>query len=493
MRWADAHAMDALGISGKQLMAAAGDRVAETMMRLVPAGVVCIACGPGNNGGDGLAAASRLHKMGREVQVLLAVPAGSMHGNAADFLAQAQADGVRVLEVETAAVNDVQHLLDGSAGVVDALFGTGLSRHLESEAAELVAMINDADVPVLAVDITSGIHSDTGEALGEPIRATWTLPIAACKWGHWIGDGAEHAGEILCAADIGIPIEVIREAFEEVPSDYRSAQMIPEDMPSRVWMPRLRDAHKGVFGHVWIFGGSIGFAGAPRLAARGAFAAGAGLVSIACPESVWPLIAATEIDAMVHPDDAAPWQKADALVIGPGWGVSRDSLFGELLGEDCPLVIDADALNLLASNEALSEGVASRRGITVLTPHPGEAGRLLGMPTVAVQHDRKQVAVDLARCFRAWVVLKGAGTLVASPEGDLHLCRFGSANLAVAGSGDVLAGMVGAVLARGCEPTEGISAAVVLHAFAGESSDWFLASGLAGKVASIRRNMEQYG
>jgi len=485
--------MDVLGIPGRHLMAAAGDRVAETVMHLLPAGPVCIVCGPGNNGGDGLAAASRLHGMGREVQVILAVAGDRMHGDAADFLSQARADGVQVLESGETAVDDIRRLLEGAALIVDALFGTGLSRHLENGPAELVAMINDADVPVLAVDIASGTHSDTGETLGESVRATWTLPIAACKWGHWVGDGADYAGEILRAAEIGIPVDVIRDAFEAAPTDYRSAQMIPEEVPSRVWEPRLRDAHKGVFGHVWVFGGSVGFAGAPRLAARGAFAAGAGLVSIATPESVWPLVAATEIDAMVHPDDAASWQNADALVVGPGWGTSRDSLLEELLGADCPLVIDADALNLLAGDEVLSDGVSARRGITVLTPHPGEAGRLLGMPTAAVQQDRKQAAVDLARCFNAWVVLKGAGTLVASPAGDLFLCHFGSANLAVAGSGDVLAGMIGAVLARGCEPAEGISAAVVLHARAGEASDWFLATGLAGKVASMRRILEQYG
>ena len=494
MRWSDTYTINALGIAGEILMAAAGDRVVETAMQLVPEGPVCVVAGPGNNGGDGFVAAGRLQAMQRPVVLLLVGRLEQLRGDAATVARRAGEAGVPIIEVvDEAGLQAAAEQLAAAGLIIDAMFGTGLGRALDGLPREMVDRINAAGRPVLAVDIASGIHGDTGEVFGAAVRATWTLPIAACKWGHWLGDGYGCAGRVLAPAAIGIPADIIREAWEVVPGGYRSALVMPADLPGRFWQPRRRQSHKGMFGHVWIFGGSEGFAGAPRLAAHGAFAAGAGLVSIACPESVWQAMTASELDAMVHPDSTEAWKKANVIVAGPGWGKAGMEKLPELIAADCSLVVDADGLNLLAGSETLASAMARRSALSVLTPHPGEAGRLLGMPTAAVQHDRRTAALDLARCFRAWVVLKGAGSLVVSPAGDIWLCPFGSPNLAQAGTGDVLAGMIGAVLAHGLPPEMAIPAAVALHAIAGEADDWFMASGLAGKVAQMRRELENRG
>lgn len=491
MRWADQQTIQHHNISGEALMGAAGERVAEAVRQHAPQGSVCIVCGAGNNGGDGFAAAALLHTDGREVQIVLAARRQALRGEAASFARRAIEAGVSVLEVsDDKGLQDVPALLAGAAVVVDALFGTGLSRPLEGIACDLVDLINEAKTPVLSVDIASGIHSDRGEALGAAVRATWTLPVAAYKWGHWSGPGFDHAGLRLPPADIGIAAQIIEEAWEAVPAGYRTARVIPERLPSQIWQPREPRSHKGTYGHVWVFGGSVGFSGAPRLAARGAFAAGAGLVSIACPESVWPQIAAEEVDVMVHPDSSDAWQGCGAIVAGPGWGVAGSVRLAELIASDRVLVVDADGLNRIAADQVLAAALADRPALTVLTPHPGEAGRLLDLSTAEVQQNRKHAALELARRFDAWAVLKGAGTLVCSPEGVIDLCPFGSANMATAGTGDVLAGMIGAVLARGLEPAMAIPAAVALHGMAGESDDWFMASGLAGEVARLRRQLE---
>lgn len=491
MRWADQQTIHEYGTPGETLMGAAGEWVAETVKQLVPEGLVCIVCGGGNNGGDGFAAATLLHKSRRDVQIVLAGQRADLRGDAATFAQRVEVLGLPVLEVtDKAGLKAAAASLAGADIVVDALFGTGLSRPLEGRVYDLVGLVNATNTPVLSVDVASGIHSDSGERLGAAIQATWTLPVAAYKWGHWTGPGFEHAGLRLPPAEIGIPAHIIEQAWEAEPAGYRSARVIPESLPTRVWQPREPRSHKGTYGHVWVFGGSVGFSGAPRLAARGAFAAGAGLVSIACPESVWPQVSAEEVDVMVHPDSSDAWQGGDAIVAGPGWGVAGNVRLAELIASDRVLVVDADGLNRVAADKELAAPLAARSAITVLTPHPGEAGRLLGMSTAEIQQDRKCAVLELARRFDAWVVLKGAGTLVCSPEGEVRLCPFGSANLATAGTGDVLAGMIGAVLARGLEPAMAIPAAVALHGMAGESDVWFMASGLADEVAGMRRHLE---
>jgi NAD(P)H-hydrate epimerase len=505
MRWADSATMQA-GISGSELMDRAGLAVANAVQDQMPDyGRVVIVTGPGNNGGDGFAAAIYLRRSKIPVTVVSLVPFDGIKGDAREFAEKAVEEGVKV---RTACGDDASELdrwLVRAVMVVDAIFGTGLSRELDGEIAEAIAKINQIGRPVLSVDIASGLDADSGVVLGAAVRADVTLPIAASKWGHWLGEGRDYSGKILAAAAIGITESTICEAWRAVQgclvgcqeSCFNSACLINDDFLDVVWPQRPRRSHKGSYGHTWVFGGSTGFTGAPGLAARGAFAAGAGRVSIVCPDVVWPVIAASNPETMVHPESSAPWQDADSIVAGPGWGRQQQTLLTTLLAGDKPLVLDADALNMIADSEELQIKLAERDAITVITPHPGEAGRLLHESVSEIQRDRKRSILRMTRRFSCWVVLKGNETLIASPQGDIFLNPYGSPRLAVAGSGDVLAGMIGTQLAsmknRGVNTGVLISATVALHGMAGELGDWFLISELARAVAGLRQNIENRG
>lgn len=491
MRWADQYAIGELGISGHALMDRAGRAVAEAVCARLPrGGRVVIVAGPGNNGGDGFAAARWLLRQGVAVQLLLLGRREQLKGDAAAHADETVRLGLEVSECSDAGALERQRQFLGSAGmIVDAIFGTGLDRPLTGVAAAAASMINATSVPVLAVDIASGINSDNGHILGAAVRADWSLPIAADKWGHWLNLGREHAGRLLPPADIGIPASVIEQAQEQVPGPARSARVFSRSDIAQAFPQPERTAHKKDFGHVWIFGGSKGYTGAPRLAAMGAFAVGSGMVSIACPEEVYAIIAGSSLEVMVHPQDTAPWQAADALLAGPGWGMGQQQKLNELLANDAPLVLDADALNMLAADVVPVAAVVERSATTVLTPHPGEAGRLLGVTAAEVQSDRLGAALKLTQRFKSWVVLKGADSLVASPDGDVCVCPFGSPRLATAGTGDVLAGMIAALFARRIPAATAVSTAVALHALAGERRDWYLAGELARGVRDMLAEM----
>jgi NAD(P)H-hydrate epimerase len=505
MRWADSATIEA-GTSGAELMDRAGRAVANAVQKHMPDyGRVVIVAGPGNNGGDGFAAAIYLRRSKIPVTVVTLVPFDSIKGDAREFADKAVAEGVKVREACGDTASELNRWLVRAVMVVDAIFGTGLSRELDGEMAAAIAKINQAGRPVLSVDIASGLDADSGAVLGAAIRADLTLPIAASKWGHWLAEGRDYSGKILAAAAIGISESILHESWRAVQgcligcqeSCFNSACLVDDDFLDVVWPERPRMSHKGSFGHIWILGGSVGFTGAPGLAARGAFAAGAGRVSIVCPDSVWPVIAASNPETMVHPESSAPWQDADCIVAGPGWGLQKQDLLTTLLVGDKPLVLDADALNMIADSKTLQEKLTQRTAMTVITPHPGEAARLLNDSVSEIQRDRKRSILRMTRKFACWVILKGNETLIASPKGDIFLNPFGSPKLAVAGSGDVLAGMVGAQLASksNSEINTGvlISATVALHGKAGEQRDWFLVSELARAVAGLRQNIESGG
>jgi len=488
MRCADHYAMDALGVSSALLMEQAGCCVAEAVLQRLDVGHrVLVVAGKGNNGGDGLVAASKLHGENIAVQCVLLGCLQDLKGDAATYAKQCQAKGICINECfdEIQLLDQAQQFLHADI-IVDAIFGTGLRRPLTGLMAKAVKAINESAAQVLSVDIASGVDGDNGYVLGTAVEATWTLPIAACKWGHWLDGGRKMAGEVLTPAQIGIPHEVVEQVMKEVPGPASSARLIGRPDIDVAFPRRERTAHKGDFGRVWIFGGSVGYTGAPRLAAMGAFAVGSGLVSIGCPEEVYPIVAASSLEVMVHPHDKAPWQQADAVLAGPGWDAGQmHELLSDLMSTPVPLVLDADALNLLAGDQKLAAMLAGREGISVLTPHPGEAGRLLGITAKEVQGDRLASVMTLAKTFQSWVLLKGADSLIASPAGDCWLCPYGSPRLATAGSGDVLAGMVAGLLGRGLEPSMALPAAVGLHALAGENESWHLAGELAKVVFEL--------
>lgn len=487
MQWADKQAIEA-GSPAEVLMEAAGAAVARAVMDRSDASQrIWIAAGPGNNGGDGLVAARLLHAAGRPVSVSLLGGPERLRGAAARHGEQAAAAGVPIEPVREAGDLAAAERRAGEARlIVDALFGTGLTRPLTGLAGAMAALLNAAGRPVLAVDVASGTGDD-GSLQGMAVQARWTLPIAACKWGSWLGAGRAHAGTVLEPADIdiGIPEATLDAAVAELAEGPGVARLIDAAMIRRAFPERPREAHKKAFGHLWVLGGSQGYTGAPRLAAMGGFAVGTGLVSIACAEEVYPVIAAACLEAMVHPHEHAPWHGGDAVVAGPGWGVACSACLEAVIAATMPLVLDADGLNMLAMDVSMRARMQARRAPTVITPHPGEAARLLGISTAEIQADRLSAALQLAERYGCWVVLKGADSLVVSPGNEVWLCPFGSPRLATAGTGDVLAGMIGGLIAGGRPPEIAVPAAVALHALAGESGGWHLAGELPERIVAM--------
>jgi len=489
MRMADQLTIEQHHLSGMELMESAGAAIARSVIHCSrDGGRIVVVAGPGNNGGDGFVAARILRRKNIPVTVIPLVPVDDIQGDAAATLELSRQAGVKIRPATT--IKDLDRLkvwLSRSAIIVDAMFGTGLTRPLDGWFAEAVTAINECDRDVFAVDIASGIHGDSGEMLGAAVNADFTLPIAAYKWGHWLNGGHDYAGVVLSPAPIGIPDTVLSEVQSRSPTLSRSAKMVDQRMIKQAFPPRKEDSHKGDFGNLWIFGGSQGYTGAPQLTAKGAQAIGTGLVSIACPRESYPILAAASLEVMVHPQEEAPWKNADAVVAGPGWGREHIRGLAELLLANNRLVLDADALNMMAEDSKLLSLLKLREAVSVMTPHPGEAARLLDMTVSEIQRDRLNAALALVEKYRSWVVLKGCQTLIVSPDRHVWLTSFGTPRLAVAGAGDVLAGIIGGLLARDVPADIALPAAVGLHALAGEAGGWHRAGQLEGVIARLVR------
>lgn len=475
MRAIETEAAERLGLPTLLLMENAGRQVAAFVHRVLgrPAPVAVVA-GRGNNGGDGLVAARHLAAWGYPVQVVLAgEPAAG--GDAALNLGVARAMGLGIVPI-----SELELALATAALVVDALLGTGMSGAPRAAAAGQIAAVNRTGLPVLAIDIPSGVDSDTGRALGAAIRATWTVTLGLPKRGLYLGEGAELAGEVH-VADIGIPArahDTVAAADPEPLWQVLTPQLVA------AWLPRYtRAAHKGTRGRVLLAGGSRGMSGAAVLAAGAALRAGAGLVTLGVPEPLHTAVAARLIEVMTLPlaatDDAglaptaatallAAAASADALALGPGWGLhpgSQELLRALLARLPSPTVIDADGLKALAGH---LDQVRQAAAPLVLTPHPGEAGLLLGRSAGDVQADRAGALADLVAATEAVVVLKGADTLIGTPDGEVYVNTTGSRALATAGSGDVLTGVIAALLAQGLAPGAAAAAGVFLHGLAAD-------------------------
>jgi len=484
MRQADEAAISG-GVSAFELMQAAGRAVADMAQWVAPdTGRIVIVAGSGNNGGDGYAAAKWLSERNVRVTVVALTDPAELDEDAAEHARMAELAGAKIRPAcETSDREFLVFWLNRAMLVVDAIFGTGLNRDLDGWMREAVEIINTSDRPVLSVDMPSGINSDNGKVMGAAIKAEWTLPITAIKWGHWLDEGRLHHGNLLPPADIGIDLSGIA----------AETHVLGEKVFKALTPPSRPDLHKGSFGHVWVFGGSQGFTGAPRLAAMGSMAVHTGLVSIVCPEDVYALLASSSLEAMVHSDSSeawpVAWKKADAVVAGPGWGLNQQEALRMLLCSDRPLLLDADALNMLAAQDKLKSLAIGRKAITVFTPHAGEAGRLLACTAAQVQQDRPAALRRLVDLLQGWVVLKGAQTLIGAPDGRLWLCPFGGSRLATAGSGDVLSGMLGGLLGQGMPVEQALAAGVALHAKAGDEKGWHRAGQLPDKVAELRDAM----
>lgn len=444
----------ASGTPGYVLMQRAARALWQALRRRWPsASALTVLAGHGNNAGDGYLLALLAQQAGMAVQVLTVSDPARLNGDAASAFAAARAAGVSIQPWQ------VDSSLQGV--IVDALLGTGLQGAVREPFAAVIRTLNEHERPVLAVDIPSGLCADSGRVLGCAVRAELTVTFIGLKLGLFQLDGSAQAGHLVFADLQADPLQV---AAMPVAAWRLAGEQLP------VLAPRARHSHKGQFGRVLVVGGDNGLGGAALLAAESTLRGGAGLVTLATrAEHVAPALArrpevmcrgvqsGNEVRALA--------QAADVLVLGPGIGQGAwaRSLLGSLAGTAVPQVWDADALNLLAAGV-----LRAPDGPWIATPHPGEAARLLGVSVAEVQADRAAAAAALAQRLQAVVVLKGAGTLVAEPQGRLYLCERGHPVMAGAGFGDVLAGLLGALLAQGLVPDQAARLGVWLHAVAGE-------------------------
>jgi NAD(P)H-hydrate epimerase len=450
----DRVAIDEYGITGYTLMTRAGQAALQAALATFPESRRWqIVCGSGNNGGDGYVVARLAAEHGIAVSVLALASPESLTGDAAKAYMDFAAMGGAAAEFEGA--------LDADADLlVDALLGSGLGRDVEGRFAQAVRAMNAHRAPVMALDIPSGLNGDDGAVMGAAVMADLTVTFVGLKSGLFVDGGPEHCGQLVFA-DLDIPAD----CREGQPV---GMQRIDEGLLGQVLPRRARTTHKGNFGHVLVIGGDEGMPGAVRLCGEAALRAGAGLVSIATHRAHAAMVATGRPELICHPIDEATelaplLERATVVAIGPGLGQSDWSraLFDSVLAGDKPLVVDADALNLLAGSEL-------RHADWILTPHPGEAARLLGFTSADVQADRRAALVALQQRFGGAIVLKGSGTLVSTGSGPPRLCSAGNPGMAAAGMGDVLTGVIAALRAQGLPAEIAAAAGVQAHAVAGD-------------------------
>lgn len=434
VRELDRRSIEDHGIPGSELMERAGAATYAAIRETVgDTGSMIVLCGGGNNGGDGFVIARLAHQDGISVRLSLKGDPEKLKGDARTAWDHVIAAGVKPQPFDANAVVD-------SDVVVDAMLGTGLDREVTGELGEWIETVNSTDIPVVAVDIPSGLHADSGRVLGVAIEADLTVSFIGLKVGLLTGEGRAHAGQIRFE-DLGVPAAVYENL---VPA----ARRIDYPLVSGWLRPRQATAHKGHFGHVLVVGGEHGFAGAARMAGEAAARMGAGLVSIATQPEHAAVIAQQRPELMVHgirePAEMGELlERATVVAVGPGLGQAEwgTRLLGTILDTKLPLVVDADGLNLLA-------GEPLRRDNWILTPHPGEAARLLNTGTADIQSDRLAAVQALGERFGGAVVLKGSGTLIGSAAAVPALCSEGNPGMASGGMGDVLTGVLAGLLAQ---------------------------------------------
>ena len=475
MREADRHTIEDLGVPGIVLMENAATGVVDAFRDGFPdARRVLVLCGPGNNGGDGLAAARHLNNGGHDVSVLLfGDPADLSPDSAVNHrLAVAFQVPLHIVEDDDLSILDDELRGDPPDVVIDALLGTGLDRPLGGRFQEVVRRVAASGAPVLAVDVPTGLNGSSPAVPGTVLQANLTVTFGALKLCHVLPPACHSCGEVA-VVDIGIAPAALEENCH---------LRWPEAEDIHLLLPTRRpDAHKGTFGHLLLVAGAEGRGGAVAMAARAAVVSGAGLVTMAVPEPVVPVVDASCLEAMTHslkatgqgeisgPEGVEPiLERMTAIAAGPGMGTGAGAAATlEWLLENWrgALLLDADAINLLAGRP---ERLAGRDTSPVVTPHPGELARLVGWTTEKVSADRLGAAREAASRSRSVVVAKGHRTLIAEPGGEVWINPTGNASLASGGSGDVLTGTIGAFLAQGLEPVRAAIAGCWLHGRAGE-------------------------
>lgn len=452
-RAADQHAIQSLGLDACELMQRAGAASFALLRARWPrARRIGVLCGPGNNGGDGYVLARLARAIGLGVQVWM-LPGGEPRSAEAR---QVHADWLAA----GGSVAEFDGPLPACDLYVDALFGTGLTRAPSAAAAAAIAALNAQSAPVFALDLPSGLDADRGSAPGDCVRAAVTLGFILDKRGAFTGIGPAVCGERLLAG-LDLPVGI---AAAQTPRArrYREADL------AEFLAPRARDAHKGSFGHVLAIGGEVGMAGALALCAQAAMRSGAGMLTAATRAASAAVVQGDRAEMMVRavddPEALAPLlERASVIVAGPGLGRSTwaEALLASVLSSDRARVLDADALNLLAT-------VPQPVGDAIITPHPGEAARLLGCSVAQIEHDRFAAAAALVERHACVVVLKGAGTLVAGPGRTCALIDAGNPGMATAGMGDVLAGVIAGLRAQGLAAFDAAVCGALAHAVAGD-------------------------
>lgn len=477
MREIDRESIEKLGIPGPVLMENAGRGIAERILSTIitpdEKTRVAVFCGKGNNGGDGFVVARYLKEAGVETFVYYLGPPEKLSPDAKLNFDRATGSNISLTEILSR--QDLPEQLEAD-WIVDALFGTGFEGTPRDLSKEIIEYINCQSLPVIAVDMPSGLNADTGGHEGEVVRADHTLTLAQPKYGLFVSPGRELSGSVR-VVPIGIPEEVVNRLAPDV--DLLTPEFVRENLPVR-----KPDGHKGDFGKLFLLAGSTGLTGAAALAAKSALRSGCGLVKVGCPRSVQPIVATCVIEAtsVPLPDVAKKGALAlrglgeirqhlrdhDAVVIGPGLGTNHETaeLVRRLLSKlEKPAIVDADGLNALAGHLDILKRIKSP---IILTPHPGEFARLTGDKTAADIHGRIAAAKSFASENDVVLVLKGSPTVVAGPDGKCAVNPTGNNGMAAGGSGDVLSGIIGTLLAQGLGAFEAASVGVYIHGLAGD-------------------------
>jgi NAD(P)H-hydrate epimerase len=480
MREIDRHAIEQLNIPGMVLMENAGRGVADCARRVLQSmsgSRIHIIAGRGNNGGDGFVAARHLHNAGYDVAVTLLATGRDLSGDAAANYGICAAMGISIEELPELDSPDAlrQHLV-GADVVIDGILGTGITGQVHGAARAAIAAFRDVPKErVVAIDIPSGVDSDTGQVLGAAVRAGHTVTFGLPKIGLYQHPGAECAGEVI-VQEIGLPRAEL--TSDRLPIHLTTTADVAQ------WLPQRRpDAHKGDCGRVFIVAGSVGMTGAAAMAGMAALRAGAGLVTVGAPASLNDVLEVKLTEVMTRPLPECAGralslaaeepilevaQRSEVCVIGPGLSLADETQ--ELVRRlavriERPLVVDADAITAFAGD---ARALVTREYPTVLTPHPGEMSRLVEKSIEAIQADRVGAALEAARGLRSVVLLKGAGSVTAAPDGTAYVNPTGNAGMASGGTGDVLSGLLGGFLGQGMPPLQSAAAAAYVHGLAGD-------------------------
>jgi NAD(P)H-hydrate epimerase len=466
------------GVPSLTLMERAGEGITEAILANFDAAAkngVLIVAGKGNNGGDGFVVARLLKKRRIPCQVVLLARREELSADAAHNCRAFEKLKGKVAEATNGALEVLQGELAGKGLLVDAILGTGIKSEVRGLYAEAISMMNASGVPIVAVDIASGLHTDLGNPMGAAIRAEMTIALGYAKLGEVVYPGIDFTGDLV-VADIGIDPGAVAAVAP-------ATEILTREEVSRLVPRRQPDTHKGTYGHLLVLAGSRGKTGAAVLACRAGLRSGAGLVTLAAPRSLNSIFATLLIEAMtepLHDNDTGEmeelssqeWarllERKDAVVFGPGIGVNdatRNTLRWLLRHLEMPWVIDADGLNNLALD---IERLKTARTPPVITPHPGEMARLIGQTSAAVNENRIGVAREFAIEHRCYLVLKGAHSVIATPEGRIYINPTGNPGMASGGMGDALAGILGALLGQRLQTEDALKLGVFVHGFVGD-------------------------